>query len=62
MEAWFGLFRDMLNMMQDRCTVCMECIICSKINLDAPMELLDVMCHMESRFDLFEDSVSFRVR
>jgi len=25
-----------LNMMQDRCTVCMECVICSEINLDAP--------------------------
>jgi len=26
------------------------------------MELLDDMCHMESRFGLFEDSVSLNVR
>jgi len=25
-----------LNLTQDRCTVCMERIICSEINLDAP--------------------------
>jgi len=25
-----------LNLMQDRCTVCMERFICSEINLDAP--------------------------
>jgi len=26
----------MLNMMQDRCTVCMERFICSEFNLDTP--------------------------
>jgi hypothetical protein len=48
--------------MQDRCTLCTECTICSEINLDAPDELLDDVCHMESHFGLFGDSVRFGVR
>jgi len=35
-EAWFGLFGEVLILMQDRCTVCMEHTICLEINLDAP--------------------------
>jgi len=35
-EAWFSLFRDVLTLMQDRHTVCMERIICSELSLDAP--------------------------
>ena len=34
-----------LSLMQDRCMVCMECIICWEINWTHPMELLDDMCH-----------------
>jgi len=56
--------------MQDSCKVCVERTICSEINLDTtgksiwthPMELLDDMGHMESRFVLFGDSVSFGAR
>jgi len=51
-----------LILMQDRCMVCMERAICSEINLDAPDELLDDVCHMESHFGLFADSVSFGAR
>jgi hypothetical protein len=48
--------------MQNRFMVCMEHTICSEINLDGPIELLDDVCHMESRFGLFRDSVSFDAR
>jgi len=56
--------------MQDRCIVCVERTICLEINLDTPgksiwthlMELLDDTGHMESRFVLFGDSVSFGAR
>ena len=43
---------------QDRCTVCGECTIGSKIILTHPMELLGDVGHVESRFSPFEDSVS----
>ena len=48
--------------MKDRCTVCMERTIFLEINLDAPDEVLDHVCHMESRFNLFGDSVSLGAR
>ena len=48
-----------LILMQDSCTVCKGYTICSKINLTHPIELLDDVCHMESCFILFGDSVSF---
>ena len=56
--------------MQNRCIVSVVRTICLKINLDAPgttiwthpTELLDDMGHMESRFILFGDSVSFGAR
>ena len=48
-----------LILMQDRCTICMEHIICLEINLN---ELLDDMCHMESHIGPFGDSVSFGAR
>ena len=51
-----------LILMQDRCTVCMEHTICLEINLDAPDEHLDDVCHMESRFGLFGDIVTFGAR
>ena len=51
-----------LILMQDRCTVCMEHTICLEINLDAPDEHLDDVCHMESRFGVLIDSISFSAR
>jgi len=51
-----------LMLMQDRCTVCYECTICLEINLYTPIELLDDMCHMESRFGVLRDSISFSAR
>ena len=38
-EARFGLFL-VLTLMQDRCTVCVDCTICLEINGAHPMELL----------------------
>ena len=60
-KARFGLFGSLI-LMKDRCTVCMECSIFSEINLDAPIELLNHVCYMESRFNLFGDSVSLGAR
>ena len=51
-----------LILMQDRCTACMERTICLEINLDAPIELLDDVCHMESCFGVLRDSTSFGAR
>ena len=51
-----------LILMQDSCKVCMERTICLKINLETPEELLDDMCHMESRFGVLRDSISFSAR
>ena len=51
-----------LILMQDRCTVCMEHTMCLEINLDAPMELVDDVCHMDSLFGLFRNSISFGAR
>ena len=42
---------------QDRCLVCAEHTIGSEIILDAPMELICDMGHVESHFGLFGDSV-----
>ena len=51
-----------LILTQDRCTVCVERIIGSKIILDAPMELLGDVGYVESCFFLFGDSVSVGAR
>ena len=51
-----------LILTQDRCTVCAEHTIGSKIDLDAPMELQGDVDNMESRFGPFGDSVSFGAR
>jgi hypothetical protein len=48
-----------LILIQDRCTVCTERTISSEIILDAPMELLGDVGHVESLFGPFGDSVSF---
>jgi hypothetical protein len=44
--------------MQDRCMVCTEHTIGSKIVLHTPMELLGDMGHVESHFGPFGDCVS----
>ena len=61
-EARFGLSDIVLILMQDRCTVCVKCIIGSKIVWTHPMELLGDMGHVESHFFLFGDTVSVGAR
>ena len=51
-----------LVLVQDRCTVCTERTIGSKIICTQPMELLGDVGHVESHFDLFGDSVSVSAR
>ena len=51
-----------LILIQDRCTVYMERTICLEINLDTQIELLDDVCHMESRFGVLTDNISFGAR
>jgi hypothetical protein len=48
--------------MQDYCTVCAERTIGTKINLDAPMELLGDVGHMGPCFGLFGNSVIVSAR
>ena len=62
MEAHFSLSDIVLILMQDRCTVCVERIIGSKILWTHPMELLGDMGHVESHFFPFGDSVSVGAR
>ena len=51
-----------LILTQDRCMVCVERTIGSKIILDAPDRLLGNMGHVESLFFPFGDSVSVGAR
>jgi hypothetical protein len=51
-----------LTMIQDSCTVCTERTVSSEIILDAPMDLLGDVSHVESRFGPFVDSVSLGAR
>jgi hypothetical protein len=51
-----------LILTQDRCTACPEHTTGSEIVLDAPMELLGDIGHVESRFGVFGDSVSVGAR
>ena len=51
-----------LMLSQDRCTVCVERDIGSKIVWTHPMELLGDMGHVESHFFPFGDSVSVGAR
>ena len=51
-----------LILMQDRCTVCVECTVGSEIVLDNSKELLGDVGHVESHFFLFGDSVSVGAR
>ena len=58
----FGLSDIVLIVTQDRCSVCVECIIGSEIILDAPDRLLGDVGHVESLFFPFGDSVSVGAR
>ena len=49
-EACFSLLDIVLILMQDRCTVCVECTIGLGIVLDAPDGILGDVCHVESGF------------
>ena len=51
-----------LILTQDRCKLCVECTMGSKIILYAPMELLGDVGHVEPRFGPFRDSVSVGAR
>ena len=51
-----------LVLVQDRCTVCAECTIGSKIVLEAPVEFLGDVGLVESRFGPFGDCVSVGAR
>jgi hypothetical protein len=51
-----------LESVQDRCMVCVKRTIGSKIILDAPMELLGDVGHVESCFGPFGDRVSVSAR
>jgi len=62
LEARFALSDIVLNLMQDRCTVCVKCTIGSEIILDAPDELLGDVGHVESHFIPFGDSVHVSAR
>ena len=62
MEARFGLFGDIVFLMQDRCTICPERTIGSEIILDARNELIGDLGHVESHFGPFGYSVSVGAR
>ena len=51
-----------LNLTQDRCTVCVERNIGSEIIFMHPMELLGDVGHVESHFFPFGDNVSVGAR
>jgi hypothetical protein len=58
----FGLFGDGANLMINRCTVCIERTIGSKIILDNPIEHLGDVGHVESHFGMFGYSVNISAR
>jgi hypothetical protein len=51
-----------LILIQDRCIVCAERTVGSQIFLDAPVDLLGDVGHVESRFSQFGDGVSISAR
>ena len=55
-------FERVLILTQDRCTVCVECTIGLELILDAPMDLLGDVGHVESCFSPFRDSLSVNAR
>jgi hypothetical protein len=54
--------KKLLILTQDRCTVCAKRRIGSEIILDAPVDLLCDIGHVESRFNPFGDSGSVSAR
>jgi hypothetical protein len=56
------LYKIVLLLTQDRCIVCVERTIGSKIILDTPMELLGDVRHVGSHFFPLGDSVSVSAR
>jgi hypothetical protein len=61
-ETRFIPFGDSPNLTQDRCMVCAEHTIGSKLFWTHPMKLLGDVGHVESHFGLFRDSVSVGAR
>jgi hypothetical protein len=51
-----------LILIQDRCTFCTERTVGLQIIFDAPIELLGLVGHVESRFGPFGDRVSIGAR
>ena len=62
MKARFGLFRDSANLNARWVHSLHETYHMLRNQFGHPMELLDDVCHMESRFVLFGDTISFRAR
>jgi len=61
-EAWFGLFGESANIYKIGARFVWNIAYARKSIWMHPMKLLDDLCHMESRFGLFGDSVSFGAR
>ena len=61
-EARFGLLDIEVNLMQDRCMICVERTIGSEIILDAPNGTPRLCGSLESHFFPFGDSVSVGTR
>jgi len=61
MEAQFGLYGDSATLDASAQFLC-NIPYAWKSIWTLPIELLDVVCHMESCFDLFGDTVSFGAR
>jgi hypothetical protein len=57
-KACLSLFGDSANLDTDRCVVWVERTIGKQIVLDAPNGTPWAVCHVESRFGPFGDSVS----
>jgi hypothetical protein len=57
-EVCFSLFGDSVVSMQDRCTVCSECMIGLEIILAYLMVVLGDMGQVKAHFGLFGDSVN----
>ena len=61
-DAWFGLLGDSANLYKIGAWFVWNVAYAWKSIWMHLMELLEDVCHMKSRFDLFRDSVSFGVR
>jgi hypothetical protein len=61
-EAHFDLFRDSVNLVKDRCTVCVECTTGMEIILGTPDVLLGDVGQVQARFNLFGDNINLSAR